>query len=254
MGYVMNAIITVVVLIIGWFLRGYFPSYFKQKGKNLATREDIEEITTIQQRVITDFQKILQAQNAELNEKLEELRHQQSKLLKDYELYTTKKHEYYPELYKQIALSRAQVEDLRPKVKIEPTFENANLADIKMFMEYKKFTKFDQEQIEYKWKKGDKSEAIKDLKHRLNLISYREAEQSHVEAHNFYYLNILFFSEEVSSTAKDLLKCIGELCANYSPELVGYKEKENGELKNKIKNLDKKLVEQLKAELLIKED
>jgi hypothetical protein len=87
-----------------------------------------------------------------------------------------------------------------------------------------------------------------------NLISYREVEQSYVEAHNLYYLNILFFSEEVSSTAKVLLECIGQLYANYSPELNEYKEKENEELKKKIKVLDKKLVKQLKGELLVKEE
>jgi archaellum component FlaC len=31
--------------IIGFFIRSYLPSYFAEKGKNLATKEDISEIT-----------------------------------------------------------------------------------------------------------------------------------------------------------------------------------------------------------------
>ena len=34
-------------LIIGLFVKGYFPSYMKEKGKNAATKEDIEDITQI---------------------------------------------------------------------------------------------------------------------------------------------------------------------------------------------------------------
>jgi len=39
-----------IVFILGlalasWFLKSYFPKYLEEKGKNLATKEDIEEIT-----------------------------------------------------------------------------------------------------------------------------------------------------------------------------------------------------------------
>ena len=33
------------VLVVGWLVKSYMPSYFSEKGKNLATMEDIEEIT-----------------------------------------------------------------------------------------------------------------------------------------------------------------------------------------------------------------
>lgn len=39
-------ILTIIILIIGYFLiKNLFPSYFNEKGKNLARKEDIEEIT-----------------------------------------------------------------------------------------------------------------------------------------------------------------------------------------------------------------
>jgi hypothetical protein len=33
------------LLVVGWLVKSYIPSYFSEKGKNLATKEDIEEIT-----------------------------------------------------------------------------------------------------------------------------------------------------------------------------------------------------------------
>lgn len=44
-------------LAIGWFIKEYFPSYMKEKGKNLATKEDIEEITKKIESVKSEFQK-----------------------------------------------------------------------------------------------------------------------------------------------------------------------------------------------------
>jgi hypothetical protein len=35
----------VIILVGGFFLRKYLPAYFQEKGKNLATKEDIKEIT-----------------------------------------------------------------------------------------------------------------------------------------------------------------------------------------------------------------
>ena len=40
--YILGLIIT---FILGFFFKSYFPSYFQEKGKNLATKEDIVEIT-----------------------------------------------------------------------------------------------------------------------------------------------------------------------------------------------------------------
>ena len=34
------------LMVAGWFLRSYFPTYLAEKGKNLATKEDIAEITS----------------------------------------------------------------------------------------------------------------------------------------------------------------------------------------------------------------
>ncbi len=35
----------IILVAIGFFIRSYLPAYFEEKGKNLATKEDIAEIT-----------------------------------------------------------------------------------------------------------------------------------------------------------------------------------------------------------------
>jgi hypothetical protein len=47
-----SSILSVVTLtILGWFGKSYFPNYLKEKSKNKATKEDIEEITSLVESV-----------------------------------------------------------------------------------------------------------------------------------------------------------------------------------------------------------
>lgn len=43
---IISTAVVILVGILGFFLRGYFGSYVSEKGKNLATKEDIAQITT----------------------------------------------------------------------------------------------------------------------------------------------------------------------------------------------------------------
>jgi hypothetical protein len=38
-------LLTLIAFGVGLFIKDYFPSYFSKKGENLATKEDIEDIT-----------------------------------------------------------------------------------------------------------------------------------------------------------------------------------------------------------------
>ena len=43
-----SSILSVMTLaILGWFGKSYFPNYLKEKSKNKATKEDVEEITSL---------------------------------------------------------------------------------------------------------------------------------------------------------------------------------------------------------------
>ena len=56
MTIVIQTLINALLLIIlGFVIKNYLPSYFHEKGKNLATKEDISDITKIVEQVKNEF-------------------------------------------------------------------------------------------------------------------------------------------------------------------------------------------------------
>lgn len=45
----------VAVFLLGLFAKNYLPSYMEKKGKNLATKEDVKEITRRTEEVQQEF-------------------------------------------------------------------------------------------------------------------------------------------------------------------------------------------------------
>jgi len=62
----MSFIWFIIAYVLGLFTRNLLPSYFKEKGKNLATKEDISEITKKIEIVKIDYAKQLESAKAEL--------------------------------------------------------------------------------------------------------------------------------------------------------------------------------------------
>jgi hypothetical protein len=58
-----------LLLISGWFLYKYFPSYFAEKGKNLATKEDIGEITHEIEKARIQYTSAIEVLRADLSRK-----------------------------------------------------------------------------------------------------------------------------------------------------------------------------------------
>src|SRR5690606_23661928 len=56
--------------LVGLLTNSYLPKYFGRKGENLATKEDIEEITNKIETVKHDYASQLEAAKAELSAKL----------------------------------------------------------------------------------------------------------------------------------------------------------------------------------------
>ena len=52
------------ILLYG-FIKLFLPSYLSQKGKNLATKEDVEEITSKVESVKSDYAKLLEEVRSE---------------------------------------------------------------------------------------------------------------------------------------------------------------------------------------------
>jgi len=52
--------------LLGLFLKNYFPKYMEEKGKNLATKEDIGQITKITEEVQKDFKESFEQFSSDL--------------------------------------------------------------------------------------------------------------------------------------------------------------------------------------------
>ncbi len=70
MEYVIVALQIVSLLVLGWLVGGYLPKYFSKKGENLATKEDIEEITKKIENVKLDYSEKLETIKALFSSKL----------------------------------------------------------------------------------------------------------------------------------------------------------------------------------------
>ena len=57
-----SVLVNAIIVLIGGLLLGYQKSYFKEKGKNLATKEDIEEITKKVEEVKSFYSQQLESQ------------------------------------------------------------------------------------------------------------------------------------------------------------------------------------------------
>ncbi|MGG3535053.1 hypothetical protein [Bacillus tropicus] len=246
-------------LVIGAFLTTYFKtkgknqadiedsqeiSMLKELGKNIATKQDIQEITRLQEVIKADFQLKMEQQKSQL-----------SRISKEFELYVVKKHEHYPELYKNIELCIGKVKGLRGVIR-SIDFQNVNKEDINNYMKEKLFTESDKEYICSNWD-NNKQQAILSLKRILQYVDYNEAHEYYATAHNFYFLHRLFFSEEVSDKSRELLDKIYALWVNYDPDftflgdpdLVSNLNEENEILKNEIDELKNELFILLQGEL-----
>lgn len=54
---ILEILIAIAVFLIGLLTKNYLPSYMDEKGKNLATKEDIEEITRKTEGIQQEFRK-----------------------------------------------------------------------------------------------------------------------------------------------------------------------------------------------------
>ena len=78
--------IVILIILIPFFIKVYLPSYFTEKGKNLATKEDIKEITDKIESVKTYYTKEIEAykKQLELLEKRQEISAQVIDLINRY--------------------------------------------------------------------------------------------------------------------------------------------------------------------------
>lgn len=116
MEWIQILINAVLFVLLGLFIKNYLPSYMDEKGKNLATKEDIQEITRKTEEVQKEFKEGFEYFSTDLRFK--------------YDFYNKQ----YSELYNKLYAIVIQSEYVRRFIKItngqEHTFEEVPFFEI----------------------------------------------------------------------------------------------------------------------------
>ncbi len=88
------------LLTLGWITRGFFSSYVKEKGKNLAAIEDAAQIAKLSEQVKIGFQNQLELTKSLLSREVEGLKHQLSLAADSTNRYEELKATAYVDFYK----------------------------------------------------------------------------------------------------------------------------------------------------------
>jgi len=108
------------VFLLGLFLKHYFPSYMEEKAKNLATKEDVAEITRKTEEVQTEFRKGFELFSSDVHFK--------------YDFYYKQYSELYCKLYAIIVQSEYVrhfvLLDCNDKEKIDFSYDNAPFIEV----------------------------------------------------------------------------------------------------------------------------
>lgn len=187
----------------------------------------------MKRRIDSTFNKTLEDHKSELakeNERykkdmemnIEKLRGQIQRSNKDYELYITKRHERYPELYKSIETAAGHILALH-REGMYLTFENCNREDIENYMSMQKFTIKDTSNILALWNdNGDNTGALKKLAIYQKRVLINIAYQKWDEANDTLLFNELYISDSVSSQARSILDSLYAFLKDVRIGLVDY--------------------------------
>ena len=95
-----NALTIIAILTVKWLLGKFFPAYFTKKGENLATKEDIGEITRRMEEARLQYVTEAEKLKTELQTGLEKVK---AELQKDVAAFTKRK-ELYVDMAKAIGV------------------------------------------------------------------------------------------------------------------------------------------------------
>ena len=111
-------LLEIINFLLGLFLKNYLPSYMDEKGKNLATKEDIKEITQLTEEVQQDFRKELERFNSDLHFKYD-FYYKQYEGLYSYLYAIIIQSEYVRDYLKRINKQEVSIEEV-PFITISP--------------------------------------------------------------------------------------------------------------------------------------
>lgn len=122
-GNVLEFVLLIVGFILGLFIKDFFPKYFQEKAKNLATKEDIEVITDKIERVKHEYNGEIEKLRNNLNKDFEEYI-DRMKFLKE------RSYKQYEKLYSKLYSIIIQSEYIRHFFNLERDFSEIPFIEI----------------------------------------------------------------------------------------------------------------------------
>lgn len=119
----MDYFIYAVIFIIGLLLGKFLPSYMLEKGKNLATKEDIGEITAIVESSKVDYVKQIESFKQELSKEIH-------KYSEDVKIQSSNNYNKYIKLYSKLYQAVIQSEYLKEIMNIDESFEKIPFVEL----------------------------------------------------------------------------------------------------------------------------
>lgn len=182
--------------------------------------------TTVTNLIATYFNKSIQKYRSELtrtndeyrnelNIHLESFKQRQQRAFKEFESYSSKKNDKYPELFRLVETALGGIMRLQGDGRYL-TFENVDEEDVEQFMDSKGMTHKDKNEVLGLWSQN-KDEAINKLNKMIERIDYNGAYEKWHEANDYLIFNILFLTEDVTNQCRSLLDDIFEYLGWFEP-------------------------------------
>lgn len=205
--------------------------------------------TFLKQGITHHFNKELALFNAEITLQAENRKLDLDRRMHDFSIYSTKRHEAYPELFKQLHKVIADFKGIENTVLISTEFidlEDRNsltdyLNDLGIIFNEKLANQIDELFKEYE-SHSDLDRHLLKARHIIETHLLKEVGKKYDELQEFHIVNLLYFSDEVSKKSNTLIQGLGYLIAPITvpPHLKGkfnkdllYEEIESGLFKLK---------------------
>jgi translation elongation factor EF-G len=188
-----------------------------------------------------------------------QLNHEYNKEMADYNLYAGKKHLVYAETSKSILEADSSIRNLFG-FRRSPDLNEFNTEDIERYLNNWNLRSGKKEDFIKRWSILDsgkqKKKLIDEINGYLRKIEPQISRNILQEAKNYFFLNIVYFSDELENLIKDIFRDLSRLEAiydaiiEYPPSSVDKKEREEAEnLKTTIDEKISEMIKKMKEEL-----
>ncbi len=121
-------VVLIIVLIVALLLKEYLPGYAREKGRNLATREDVAEITRKVESVKTDYSRELERVRAELEASNRRVQAELDKTVFVHRIQFETEFNALSDVWEKLAAVRSTMSVLRPAMAIVDNREDPHQA------------------------------------------------------------------------------------------------------------------------------